>query len=401
MKHLVLTILFTFSLFAQEIGVPYAILNGSKVTALASTKDGKTIFSATAGSVLYRIELDPIKVIYFASIGKDVKRWTAYSPNGKPYQAFSSKPTTTNHIAISPDEKFIVTCSTDKLLKAWDTQSGKLLQTFTGHESSVKSAVILSDNKTLISGDENMTIKYWDIPSGKEMKSFAVNAKAGEFNNDPEILHNLYLSSNGKILVVYDSYRVGFVDVDTGKVMKEYRHKGDFWANASYFYNDVLYVLRDMYVLEYDVGKFSQLMNPSFQDIITINPKKNFKREQEGAILNSCITDANDILTILIHIHASLTSAPLVIDKLKVYGGKSGEMIIDQCPMDTKIIINPIGHSWLAITTDGYFNTSIDSVDSVLNARDDLYIKNNLGKAIPIDDATYNKYHKTLTVEEK
>jgi WD40 repeat protein len=405
MKHLILTILFALSLFAQEIGVPFALLprGDVKTTALVSSKDGKTIFSGSNAGGIYRIELNPIKVTFGVKVGIDSREIVTYI-NGEKIIGSISKGTTVNHIALSPDEHIVVTCGSDKLLKTWDAQSGKLLQTFIGHNSPVKSAVILSDNKTLISGDENMTIKYWDIPSGKEIKSFAVNAKAGECNNDPEILHNLYLGGNGKILIVYDSYRVGFVDVETGKVMNEYRHKSPFYANKSYFHNDILYVLMDMFVLEYAVGNYKHMIAPN---TVNIDPKKNFKREQESAILNSCITDENDILTILEHSRDAnneddlkYTSPPLVIGKVKVYGANYGRIIIDQCPMDNnQIMIKPMKkNNWLAITSDGYFNMSEDVLST---ARDYLYIKNELGKVAPIDEATYNKYHKTLTVEEK
>jgi len=394
MKHIILIILLTIGVWAQEVGVPFAILNGNKTTALASTKDGKMIFSATTGT-LHRIELDPIKVSFSVSVGNDVTRRMVYPLNAKPYQTMMSQRTNINSIAISPNEQFIVTCGSDKLLKAWDAQNGKLLQTFVGHDSPVKGAVILPDDKTLISGDENMTIKYWDISSGKEIKSFTIDSKIFSYHPEPAILHDLYLSDDGKILIVYDSHYVEFFDVKEGKRIASFTHKSPFNENASYFHNDILYVLMGGFVLEYDVGKFSQLKEPTHRDIITIDPKKDFKNDQSEAIRYSCITDENDILTILIHMHSSQTSAPLVMDKLKVYGGKSGEIIIDQCPVNNnQMIIKPMGTNWLAITTDGYF-------DATEAAREDIYITNVFGKAIPLDDETYQKYHKTLKVEKK
>lgn len=402
MKHIILLILLTLGVWAEEIGVPFAdyVNSDTKISALTATKDGKTIF--TAGGGLHRIELNPIKVTFGVNVGIDSRETVTYI-NGEKHIGSISKGTAVNHIALSPDEHIVVTCGSDKLLKSWDAKNGKLLQTFIGHNSPVKSAVILSDNKTLISGDENMTIKYWDIPSGKEIKSFAVNAKAGEFNNDPEILHNLYLSSNGKILVVYDSYRVGFVDIETGKVMNEYRHKSDFYANRTYFYNDILYVLMEGFVLEYDVRKFIQIKDPSPQDIINlinINDK-NVKFDKYTALSKSCITDQNDFLTILIHSKAeyinemSSTTPPLVLGKVKVYGSNFGRIIIDQCPRDNnQITIEPLGNKWFAITSDGYFDTTD-------GGKRYIYIRDHLGKAMPIDEITYQKYHKKLTVEEK
>jgi WD40 repeat protein len=404
MKHLILTILFTLPLFSQEVGVPFALLSRGdvKTTALASTKDGKIIFSATTG-VIHRIELNPIKVSFSVYVGSDDKRWTVYPPDGKPYQAFSSNPTTVNHIVIAPNEQFIVTCGSDKLLKAWDVQSGKPLQTFVGHDSPVKGAVILSDNKTLISSDENMTIKYWDISSGKEIKSMIVYSHMD--TDIPKALHNLYLSKDEKTLIAYHSHDIVFMDTQSGEKLTTFSYKGRFEPHASYFYNNVLYILKDMKVIQYDIEKYDPSKDSSKQYFIS-DPKKDYRREDIGAILNSCIINENDILTILIHSRNTnneddlkYTSPPLVIGKVKVYGANYGRVIIDRCPIDNnQIMIKPLKKNWLAITSDGYFNSFEDALP---NAKDYLYIKNDMGKVLPIDEKTYQKYHKTLTMEEK
>jgi hypothetical protein len=49
--------------------------------------------------------------------------------------------------------------------------------------------------------------------------------------------------------------------------------------------------------------------------------------------------------------------------------------------------------NWLIITPDGYFDGSPD-------ARKYLYMKTSSGESVPIDDATYNKYHKPIYLND-
>ncbi len=49
--------------------------------------------------------------------------------------------------------------------------------------------------------------------------------------------------------------------------------------------------------------------------------------------------------------------------------------------------------NWLTISPDGYFDSSDE-------ARKYLYIKTSSGQSIPIDDATYNKFHKLINLKD-
>jgi hypothetical protein len=49
--------------------------------------------------------------------------------------------------------------------------------------------------------------------------------------------------------------------------------------------------------------------------------------------------------------------------------------------------------NWLIITPDGYFDGSPES-------RQYLYMKTSSGESVPIDDATYNKYHKPIYLND-
>ena len=71
-----------------------------------------------------------------------------------------------NSVAISSDNKYIVSGSHDKTIKIWSLKTGLLINTLAGHSSSVNSVVISSDNKLLVSGSSDKTIKIWNVESG-------------------------------------------------------------------------------------------------------------------------------------------------------------------------------------------------------------------------------------------
>jgi hypothetical protein len=62
--------------------------------------------------------------------------------------------------------------------------------------------------------------------------------------------------------------------------------------------------------------------------------------------------------------------------------------------LDDKKFYQLIDNMWLIITPDGYFDGSPE-------ARKYFYIKTPSGESVPIDDATYNKFHKQISIENK
>ena len=68
-------------------------------------------------------------------------------------------------VAISPDNKKIVSGSSDKTIRTWDLESGNLINTLNGY-GEVLSVAISSDNKKIVSGSGDKTdhtIRIWDI----------------------------------------------------------------------------------------------------------------------------------------------------------------------------------------------------------------------------------------------
>ena len=75
----------------------------------------------------------------------------------------------------SPDGKKIVTTSTDKTARIWDSKSGSLLLTLSGHEGSVFSATFSPNGTLILTVSADDTAKVWDTTSGALLSTLRHN----------------------------------------------------------------------------------------------------------------------------------------------------------------------------------------------------------------------------------
>ena len=69
-------------------------------------------------------------------------------------------------VAVTSDNRKVVSGAWDNMIKIWDMNTGKLLNTLVGHSNPVNSVAVTSDNSKIVSGSGDKTIKVWDF-SGK------------------------------------------------------------------------------------------------------------------------------------------------------------------------------------------------------------------------------------------
>lgn len=70
-------------------------------------------------------------------------------------------------LALTPDEREVISASYDHTLKVWDLASGGYVYTLTGHTDKVLAVTVTPDGQRVISASEDQTLKIWDLASGE------------------------------------------------------------------------------------------------------------------------------------------------------------------------------------------------------------------------------------------
>lgn len=85
----------------------------------------------------------------------------------KPITRMTGHQKLVNHVAFSPDGRYIVSASFDNSIKLWNGRDGKFISTFRGHVASVYQVAWSSDCRLLVSCSKDTTLKVWDVKTRK------------------------------------------------------------------------------------------------------------------------------------------------------------------------------------------------------------------------------------------
>lgn len=142
------------------------------IRALALTPDGRAaVYGFGAGVV----RIDDYRI----SIGQTLKIWNLdereakdLSVGGSPIYDVMDEPDPLEHqtirtLAVLPDNKRVITGSTDKTLKIWDLKTWAHLHTLSGHSNSVQSVAVTQDGNYAVSGSADRTVRIWDLIKNK------------------------------------------------------------------------------------------------------------------------------------------------------------------------------------------------------------------------------------------
>lgn len=73
-----------------------------------------------------------------------------------------------NHIAFSPDGRFLASASFDKKVKLWCGKTGRFLATLTGHVGAVYQVTWSADSCFVASASKDSTVKVWSVKDTKK-----------------------------------------------------------------------------------------------------------------------------------------------------------------------------------------------------------------------------------------
>lgn len=80
-------------------------------------------------------------------------------------------------LAITPDNKTLVSGSCDGTVKIWNLTTGELLHNLTDHSSEVWSVAITPNGETLVSGSQDSTVKIWNLQTGELLNTISGYSK--------------------------------------------------------------------------------------------------------------------------------------------------------------------------------------------------------------------------------
>jgi WD40 repeat protein len=116
-----------------------------------------------------------------------------------------------NSVTFSSDRKLILSASSDRTLKLWETATGRLVRTFEGHEAQVTAAAFSSDGMTAVSGGEDKSVLLWEILTGKILKKFE-----GSENGISSVCY----SPDGKEIAASEGYNIRIWNINTGELIR-------------------------------------------------------------------------------------------------------------------------------------------------------------------------------------
>lgn len=85
----------------------------------------------------------------------------------KPLARLTGHQKQVNHVAFSPDGRFIASAGFDNAVKIWEGRTGKFIASLRGHVHAVYRLAWSADSRMLVSASKDTTLKLWDLRTFK------------------------------------------------------------------------------------------------------------------------------------------------------------------------------------------------------------------------------------------
>ncbi len=91
-------------------------------------------------------------------------------------------------LAFTSDGKTLVSASSDRTVRLWDTEAGRQIRTLSGHSGAVFGVALSADSSWIVSAGGDATIRLWDRISGRQLKQI----------DAPGALYTVAMHADGK-----------------------------------------------------------------------------------------------------------------------------------------------------------------------------------------------------------
>src|SRR4051812_9385829 len=75
-------------------------------------------------------------------------------------------------VTFSPDGRYALSASPDRMVVLWDVESGREVRSFKGHTDLVWCVAFSPDGSRALSAGRDKTVRLWDVESGRELRRF-------------------------------------------------------------------------------------------------------------------------------------------------------------------------------------------------------------------------------------
>ncbi|UZR97745.1 beta-propeller domain-containing protein [Chondrinema litorale] len=158
-----------------------------------------------------------------ASEDNSLKLWEVET--GREIRTFTNSGKIVSHVAISPDNKYIVS-STGSNIVFWETATGKLIKSISAHSQFIGDMNFSHDGRYLATGGGDGKVKILNVATGEflhEMDSQAKHVRGVSFSPDGKMLAST--GEEGKILLW---------DVASGNLVKEIKAFRKFGSHVTF-----------------------------------------------------------------------------------------------------------------------------------------------------------------------
>ncbi len=191
------------------------------ITAMEFDSEGETLFIATIDGSILQYEVKSLLIKNDFSAHKNRINSIRCTPDNKYIISstddkitkmdlntgelewlYNSKSIDINNINISKNGRYLLGGLSDGSILMWDMISGEIIQKITGNESAIISLDINADESLIISGSKDNTLKFWDTKDGYLVRTYYPhNRKITNisFNKDGSLFATSSIDGNVKI----------------------------------------------------------------------------------------------------------------------------------------------------------------------------------------------------------